>query len=78
MEFTNPENGYTETPGGGLSWLWVFLFGPIYWAIKGVWRHAVVHLVLALITFGAAHFVYPFSRIQSYANTILNPVGNPR
>ena len=60
MEFINPDNGYTETAGGGLSWLWVFLFGPIYWAVKGVWRHAVVHLALALITFGAAHFVYPF------------------
>lgn len=60
MKFTNSENGYTGTSGGGLSWLWVFLFSPIYWAIKKVWRHAVVHLALALMTFGTAHFVYPF------------------
>lgn len=60
MKFKNPKNNYTENVSSPLSWLWVFLFGPIYWAVQGVWRHAVVHLVLAIITVGIAHLIYPF------------------
>ena len=60
MKFKNPMNDYEETVSSSLSWLWCFLFGPIYWAVKGIWRHAVVHLVLAMITAGISHFVYPF------------------
>jgi len=60
MKFKNPENGYVEDIYGKLSWLWVLLIGSIYWAVKGVWRHAVVHLILAAVTFGIAHLIYPF------------------
>ena len=60
MKFKNPKNNYVENVSSSLSWLWVFLFGPIYWAVQGVWRHAVVHLVLAIITVGIAHVIYPF------------------
>lgn len=60
MEFKNPNNDYVESAGGSMSWLWVLLFGPIYWAVKGVWRHFVAHLFLAPITLGLAHLVYPF------------------
>ena len=45
MKFKNPQNNYVEKVSSPLSWLWVLLFGPIYWAIQGVWRHAVVHFV---------------------------------
>ena len=60
MQFTNPTNNHTETVYGPISWLWVLLFGPIYWAVKGIWTHAVVHLALALLTFGIVHLIYPF------------------
>tara|TARA_B100000927_G_C16422098_1_gene451793 strand:- start:207 stop:443 length:237 start_codon:yes stop_codon:yes gene_type:complete len=60
MKFKNPQNNYVEKVSSPLSWLWVLLFGPIYWAIQGVWRHAVVHFVLAVITFGVLHLIYPF------------------
>jgi hypothetical protein len=60
MRFENPSNGYIEDSASPLSWLWVILIGPIYWAARGVWTHAVVHFVLALLTFGVAHFIYPF------------------
>lgn len=60
MKFKNPKNNYTEKVSGIFSWLWVLLFGPIYWAVKGVWRHAVVHLILAIVTVGIAHLIYPF------------------
>jgi hypothetical protein len=60
MYFKNTQNNYVEESATILSWLWVFLFGPIYWAVQGVWRHVFVHLVLAIITFGVAHLIYPF------------------
>ena len=60
MEFKNPNNDYIESAGGSVSWLWVLLFGPFYWAVKGVWRHFIIHLFLALVTFGVVHFIYPF------------------
>jgi len=60
MKFKNPENGYVKEIYGNLSWLWVLLIGPIYWAVKGVWRHAVVLFIFAAVTFGVAHLIYPF------------------
>ena len=60
MKFKNPMNDYEETVSLGLSCLWCFLFDHIYLAFKGIWRRAVVHLFLAIITGGIAHFVYPF------------------
>lgn len=58
MKFKNPTNGYVEevsSPG-----LWVLLFGFIYFAVKGVWTHAVAGLVLACFTFGISWLIYPF------------------
>ena len=60
MKFKNVQNNYTENVSSPLSWLWVLLLRPIYWAVQGVWRHAVVHLILAIITFDIAHLIYPF------------------
>lgn len=60
MEFENPTNGYRETAGGVLSWLWVLLLGPLYWVVKGVWRHALLHFILVCLTAGIASLIYPF------------------
>ena len=60
MKSKNTRNNYTETVSTPISWLWVFLFGPIYWVVKGVWRHAVIHFILFLISFGILHLIYPF------------------
>tara|TARA_B100001057_G_scaffold404253_1_gene416787 strand:+ start:489 stop:728 length:240 start_codon:yes stop_codon:yes gene_type:complete len=60
VKFKNSKNDFTENASSSLSWLWVFLFGPLYWAAKGIWRHAVVNLFLAIITFGICQFIYPF------------------
>ena len=63
MRFENPSNGYIEDSASPLSWLWVLLIGPIYWAARGVWTHAVVHLAVGLITIpllGVGHLIYPF------------------
>ena len=58
MQFRNPNNGYIETvsaPG-----LWCFLFGPLYFAIKGAWSHALISAVVALLTGGLSWLIYPF------------------
>jgi hypothetical protein len=59
MVFHNPQNGYEEEvtcPG-----LWTFLFGPLYFAMRGVWTHAVLSFVLAIVTWGLSWLVYPFA-----------------
>jgi hypothetical protein len=58
MRFRSPSNGYEEEVGP--AWLWCLLFGFIYFAVKGVWSHAVVSFVLAFITVGVSWLIYPF------------------
>ncbi|MDP3013051.1 MAG: hypothetical protein Q8M92_02330 [Candidatus Subteraquimicrobiales bacterium] len=58
MKFQNPTNGYIEevsSPG-----LWTFLCGFLYFAVKGVWTHAIAGLVLAIFTWGISWLIYPF------------------
>ena len=59
MKFQNPTNGYIEEVPGA-AWLWTLLFGSLYFAVRGVWGHAVVSLVLAFCTFGLSWLIYPF------------------
>lgn len=49
MQFKNPQNDHVETVTTGLSWLWCFLWTPIYYAVKGIWTHAIASLVLAIV-----------------------------
>ena len=58
-KFKNKANGHTEQISG-LTWLWALLFGSIYFAVKGVWKHAVVSFILALCTMGISLLIYPF------------------
>lgn len=57
--YKHPEHDYSES-FGKITWIWVLLFGPIFWAVKGVWTHFAAHLLLAIITIGIAHLIYPF------------------
>ncbi len=59
MIFRNQQNGYEEEVSS-IVFLWVLLFGGIYFAVKGVWAHAVVGLVLAFFTYGISWLRYPF------------------
>ena len=59
MKFKNRRNDETEIVSTPLSWLWVLLFGPVYWAVRGVWNHAIVHLILAILSVGIFHLLYP-------------------
>lgn len=56
--FRNPANGYEEEATS--SWLWCLLFGPAYFALKGVWTHMVFAAALALVTAGISWVIYPF------------------
>jgi hypothetical protein len=57
--YRNPVNGYEEKIGH--AWLWTWLLGGgIYFAIRGVWRHAVAWPFLVISTLGIAWIVYPF------------------
>lgn len=60
MTFRNPSNGYTESMNPLAVGVWALLFGCLYFAAKGIWFHAVIGLILALITYGASWLIYPF------------------
>jgi hypothetical protein len=62
MRFENPSNGYVEEVT--LAPLWCLVFGCIYFAVKGVWTHAVAALLLAFVTFGLSWLIYPFFASQ--------------
>lgn len=58
MRFENPQNGYIEecnSPG-----VWAFFFGFFYFAVKGIWTHAVAGLILGICTLGLSWLIYPF------------------
>ena len=60
MMFKNPSNDFVQETSSPLSWLWVFLFGFLYFAVKGIWTHAVANFILVICTVGLCQFVYPF------------------
>jgi hypothetical protein len=60
MSFRHPGNGYIERGGSALSILWCLLFGPLYFASKGIWTHTFVSLIAAISTAGLSWLIYPF------------------
>ena len=70
--FRNPSNGYREsvTP---LSIFGALMLGPIWFALQGVWAHALIHLlgVLALSSF---FLFWPFLIVFWVLYALLAPV----
>src|SRR6266478_708588 len=58
MRFQNSSNFYVEQVS--LPFLWTLLFGPLYFAVKGVWTHAIVSAIVGICTFGLSWLIYPF------------------
>lgn len=58
VQFKNPANGYIEN--SSVPALWCFLFGGIYFLVKGVFRHFFLFFLFAVCTIGISLFVYPF------------------
>lgn len=59
MQFEHPLNGYRQNVTW-LSHLAVFLIGPIYCAVKGMWGHFWLYLVLIIPTVGLVWIWYIF------------------
>ena len=69
MKFKNPVNNYVEdasTPG-----LWCLLFGFFYFASKSVWNHAIIGLILAMLTFFLSWLIYPVFAEEIIRNSYL-------
>lgn len=64
VTFQSPENGFKEYVSSAP--ILVLFFGCFYFAVKGIWTHAVAGLIAALITCGFSWLVYPF-----FANEIM-------
>ena len=58
LKFYNPANNAEEEISK--AWVWCLLFGPFYFAYKGVWPHAILSLFIAVVTGGISWLVYPF------------------
>lgn len=58
--FQHPVSGSVVKATGEFSWLWAFLFGPFYFGYKGLWGHAVLYVLAAIVTFCVSWFIYPF------------------
>lgn len=56
--FSNPATGEQLTILN--AGLWTFLFGPFYFMLRGVWSHAAISLVVAIVTYGVSWLAYPF------------------
>ncbi len=60
-KFMNPANGYIERIGAAVPLVW--LLGPLYIAIRGLWGHALIILIINLFfvfTLGVAGMVMAF------------------
>ena len=64
MRFRSPINKDYSEEVSNFCWLWVLLFAPIYFAVKGNWRHALISFLLFWTI--VSWFIYPF-----YAKTIM-------
>lgn len=51
--FTNPANQYSERATTPLTWLWVCLFGCLYFLLRGVWAHALILCAAQILWFVA-------------------------
>lgn len=60
MTYINQANGHRETVGTLGPVIWTLLFGPLYFMVRGVWSHAVLSIIIGIITVGLSWFIYPF------------------
>ena len=59
MKFRDPANNNVET--FETQGLYAFLFGPLYFLSKGARGHALISVVLAIMTFGMSWIVCAFA-----------------
>ena len=44
VQMKNTKTGQTRAVAGSFTWLWALLFGPIYYAAKGMWGYFVISM----------------------------------
>lgn len=54
--FANASNNYIEPATSALSWLWVLIFGWMYFIVREVWGHAILLLFVQGALAGGATF----------------------
>ncbi|MCF0065100.1 hypothetical protein MUK70_06455 [Dyadobacter chenwenxiniae] len=59
--FENPFNGYVATVTTPFSFLLCIIFGPLYFLMKGNFKHFLLSAILACCTYGISWVIYPFS-----------------
>jgi len=63
MKYKNKNNYVENSP---VPFIWCLIFGSLYFIYKGIWVHAIISLILAVVTMGLSWLIYPF-----FASTIL-------
>ncbi len=53
-----PKSNHDELQTAPLSWFWCLLLGPIYFLMRGKWRHALASLLLTFITGVLSSWLY--------------------
>ncbi len=51
-------SSHDDLQAGRMSWLWCLLLGPIYFLIKGKWRHALAAILLTIVTGALSSWLY--------------------
>ena len=44
--YRNPQNGYEEHTDGVIGFICAFLFGPLYFLVKGCFGHAIIYVII--------------------------------
>lgn len=57
--YKHPINGYKVNDGSKLCIIWAFLFGPIYFAMRGNWGWFFIAWMLAIGTLLTSYFIVP-------------------
>lgn len=50
MNYRHPQNGHTEEVNG-MTVIWTFLFGWIYLAVRGMWAHIALQVLIVSVAF---------------------------
>ncbi len=60
LSFENRFSGFRKDVVIPAAFVFCLIFGPLYFAVQGNWRHAIAAAVLAAVTDGVSWLIYPF------------------
>jgi len=70
--FINKLNNHKVNDGGAFAVLWCFVFGPLYFAIRGNWSWFFIALILIPTTLFLSVVVVPFLAPRINRSNLLN------